>query len=67
MADVSIFNLDGQDINVKDATARTEASAATTAIAGLNTRVAALEALSRLTVAYNSSSQTITFTTGTHN
>ena len=66
MADVSIFNLDGQDINVKDATARTEASAATTAIAGLNTRVTALEALSRLSVAYNSSSQTITFTTGTH-
>ena len=65
MSDVSKFNLDGTDINVKDAVARTEASSATTAVSGLNTRVTALEQLSRLSVAYNSSTETITFTTTT--
>lgn len=64
MADVSIFNLDGTNINVKDSTARSNASAAQSAVSGLADRVAALEALSRLTVSY--ASETITFTTTTH-
>ena len=64
MADVSKFNLDGTDINVKDSTARSTATAAQSAVSGLTTRVAALEQLSRLTVSY--ASDTITFTTTTH-
>ena len=64
MSDVSKFNLDGTDINVKDSTARQAASAAQSAVSGLSSRVTDLEALSRLTVSY--ASETITFTTTTH-
>lgn len=64
MADVSTFNLDGTNINVKDSTARQNASAAQSAVSGLADRVTALEELSRLVVSY--SNETITFTTTTH-
>lgn len=66
MSDVSKFNLDGTDINVKDATARQTASQAQSSVSGLADRVTALEQLSRITVAYNSSNETITITTTTH-
>lgn len=66
MSDVKQFELDGTVIDVKDTQARADASAASSAVSGLTTRVATLEALSRLTVSYNSSAEKITFTTTTH-
>lgn len=63
MSDVSKFVLDGTSIDVKDATARSEASSASAQVSALATRVATLEALSRLTVNYTSATETITFTT----
>lgn len=73
MPDVSVFNLGGQDINVKDATARSNAQsahtaaneAATTANEALQ-KVKEVEKLSRVTVEYTPSSETITITTATH-
>lgn len=73
MPDVSIFNLGGQDISVKDATARSTAqSANTTATEAKSTANQALQLvqeigqLSRVTVSYEQSSETITITTGNH-
>lgn len=73
MPDVSVFNLGGQDINVKDATARSNSQsaqtaaneAATTANEALQ-KVKEVEKLSRVTVEYTPSSETITITTSTH-
>lgn len=73
MPDVSIFNLGGQNINVKDATARSTAqSANTTATEAASTANQALqlaqeiEQLSRVTVSYEQQSETIAINTGTH-
>lgn len=80
MADVSKFNLGGEDISVKDATARTSASnalstaqtAQSTATTAKNTADQALalaqsiEDLSRIEVSYASQTETITITTVTH-
>lgn len=73
MPDVSIFKLAGQDINVKDATARSNAqsanTAATNAAATANEalqKVKEVEKLSRVTVEYTASTETITITTATH-
>lgn len=73
MPDVSVFNLGGQDINVKDATARSNAQSANTAANEAATtanealqKVKEVEKLSRVTVEYNTSSETITITTATH-
>lgn len=73
MSYLSIFKLDDQTINVKDKTARTDASnaksLATTAAANASTamqKVGELERLSRTEVAYNADSETMTITTGTH-
>lgn len=73
MPDVSVFNLGGQDINVKDATARSNAQSANTAAneaaATANEalqKVKDVEKLSRVTVEYTPSSETITITTATH-
>ena len=73
MADVSIFKLGEQSINVKDATARSTAqSASNTAAQASSTANQALqlvqkiEQLSRVTVSYQQQSETITITTGTH-
>lgn len=73
MSDVSIFNLGGQDINVKDATARSNAQnantaateAATTANEALQ-KVKEVEKLSRVTISYAPTDETITITTATH-
>lgn len=73
MSDVSMFNLAGEDITVKDATARSNAQtaittateAATTATEAL-TKVKEVEKLSRVTINYNPSSETIKITTATH-
>lgn len=73
MPDVSIFNLGGQDINVKDATARSNAQSANTAATEAATtanealqKVKEVEKLSRVTVAYTAQKETITITTATH-
>lgn len=66
MADVSIFTLDNQSINVKDGTARSAAAAASAQSTQNAQDIADLKALSRLTVAYDSSTETIAFTTQTH-
>ena len=73
MSDVSVFNLGGQDINVKDATARSNAQSANTAANEAATtankalqKVKEVEKLSRVTVSYTSETETITITTATH-
>lgn len=73
MPDVSIFNLGGQDINVKDATARSNAQSANTAATEAATtanealqKVKEVEKLSRVTVSYAQNHETITITTATH-
>lgn len=73
MSDVSIFNLGGQDIHVKDATARSNAQSAHTAATEAATtanealkKVEEVEKLSRVTVEYTASTETITITTATH-
>lgn len=73
MSDVSMFNLGGQNISVKDATARSNAQNANTAAAEATTmannalkKVEAVEKLSRVTVEYAPTTETITITTSTH-
>ena len=73
MPDVSIFNLGGQNINVKDATARstaqsanTKASEAATTANNALKKAQEIEKLSRVTVTYEASHETITITTATH-
>lgn len=73
MPDVSIFNLSGQNINVKDATARSDAQSANTAATQAATtadealqKVKEVEKLSRVTVSYAPTDETITITTATH-
>lgn len=66
MSDVSTFTLDNVDITVKDSTARSDANAAI-AQSSVNAQdIADLKALSRLTVSYNASTETIAFTSTTH-
>ena len=67
MANVSKFIIEGETIDVYDETARTTANAANEQVRTLSTKVSHIENLSRLTVAYNESSSTITFTSNTHN
>lgn len=73
MPDVSIFKLGGQDITVKDATARGNAqnanTAATAAASTANEalkKVKEVEKLSRVTVTYSPNDETITIATATH-
>ena len=73
MPDVSIFNLGGQNINVKDGIARSTAQSANTTATEAATKanqalqlVQEIEQLSRVTVSYEQQSETITITTGTH-
>ena len=73
MPDVTTFNLGGQDLNVKDATARSNAQnantvateAASTAQQALK-KVEEVEKLSRVIVEYAPSTETIKITTATH-
>lgn len=67
MPDVSKFVLDEQTITVKDATARSEASAAQASVQTLTADVNEIKALSRLTVNYTEQTETITFKTLEHN
>ena len=66
MADVQVFDLDGTTINVKDDTARTLANAAANVGAANSQDIANLKALSRLTMSYDASTETISFTTVQH-
>lgn len=66
MADVSIFELDGTDISVKDNVARGTANAASAQSTQNAQDIADLKALSRLTVSYDASTETIAFSTTTH-
>ena len=73
MSDLSIFKLDNQTITIKDTTARQTADSAKTlattasgnATTALN-KVNELEQLSRVTISYDSTTETMTITTGTH-
>lgn len=64
---VSKFNLGGEDIEVKDAAARTTASTANTNATNALNKVTELEQLSRVEVAYTVATETISITTGNHN
>lgn len=73
MADVSVFQIGDQQINVKDKTARTNASSAVTTAQEAATQAAeALKKieevadLSRIEVSYTDSTETITITTTDH-
>ena len=73
MPDVSVFNLGGQDINVKDATARSNAQSANTAANEAATKanealqkVQDIEKLSRVSVSYTPATETIKITIATH-
>lgn len=66
MSDVSVFTLDNVNIDVKDNTARTTANAASAQSNRNAQDIADLKALSRLTVSYNATTETITFSTQTH-
>ena len=73
MADLSIFKLDSQTITIKDSMARDTANSAKTlattasgnATTALN-KVNELEKLSRVSISYDSSTETMAITTGTH-
>ena len=73
MPDVSIFKLGDQSITVKDATARSNAQSANTAATQAATtanealqKVKEVEKLSRVTIEYAPSTETIKITTSTH-
>lgn len=73
MADLSIFKLDSQTITIKDSIARQTAdnakTLATTASGNATTalnKVSELEQLSRVSISYDSSTETMTITTDTH-
>ena len=64
MPDVSIFNIKGTSINVKDTTARSSAESATQQASQALRKVTELENASRVNVSYDSGEETITITTG---
>lgn len=66
MPDVTTFNLGGQEITVKDPTARSTAQSADIVAKEALQKVKDVEQLSRVTVAYTPATETITITTETH-
>ena len=64
---VSKFDLGGQTIEVKDASARTAANTASTNATNALKKVTELEKLSRVEVSYVADTETISITTGKHN
>lgn len=64
MPDVSVFNIQGTSINVKDVTARSSAENATQQASQALEKVTELENASRVNVSYESGTETITITTG---
>lgn len=63
---VSKFNLGGETIEVKDASARTTANTASTNATNALNKVTELEKLSRVEISYVADTETISITTGTH-
>lgn len=63
---VSKFNLNDQEVIVKDSEARTAATTASTNATNALNKVTELEKLSRVEVAYTQESETISITAGTH-
>lgn len=63
---VSKFNLNDQDVIVKDTEARTTANTANTNATNALNKVTELEKLSRVEVAYMQESETISITAGKH-
>ena len=63
---VSKFNLNGQEVIVKDSEARTAATTASTNATNALNKVTELEKLSRVEVAYMQETETISITAGTH-
>lgn len=64
MPDVSVFNIQGTSINVKDVTAHSSAESATQQASQALEKVTELENASRVNVSYDSGEETITITTG---
>lgn len=64
MPDVSIFNIKGTAINVKDTSARSSAESAAQQASQALEKVTELENASRVNVSYDSRKETITITTG---
>lgn len=63
---VSKFNLNDQEVIVKDSEARTAAITASTNATNALNKVTELEKLSRVEVAYTQETETISITAGTH-
>ena len=63
---VSKFNLNDQEVIVKDSEARAAATTASTNATNALNKVTELEKLSRVEVAYTQESETISITAGTH-
>ena len=63
---VSKFNLNDQEVIVKDTEARTAATTASTNATTALNKVTELEKLSRVEVAYTQESETISITAGNH-
>ena len=64
MPDVSVFNIKGTSINVKDTTARTDSQTAKQTANQALEKVTKLESLQQVNVSYTSETETITITTG---
>ena len=63
---VSKFNLNDQEVIVKDSEARTAATTASTNATNALNKVTEFEKLSRVEVAYTQETETISITAGTH-
>ena len=63
---VSKFNLGGETIEVKDASARKTANSASINATNALNKVTELEKLSRVEISYAADTETISITTGTH-
>jgi hypothetical protein len=63
MATVNKFVLDGETIDIEDATARGDASSAMATIRTVQSDLNEIKELSRLTVTYNSAESSISFST----
>ena len=64
MPDVSVFNIQGTSINVKDTSARSSAETAAQKASQALEKVTDLENASRVNVSYDAREETITITTG---
>lgn len=64
MPDVSVFDIQGTSINVKDTTARTDSQNAQLTANQALEKVTKLESLQQVNVSYTSETETITITTG---